>query len=218
MLRHPAQQFLIKKRFVKAGETLRISVRLQDSQSGEILATQKVEGEGEPAVFEMVDELTRQISSQLGVSAQAGQDRLLRDVTTSSVEALRYYMEAWTFHRQGKNQEAIALHTKALEEDPTFAAAQIGLSMAYSNLGQRKKAEKYIRAALEDVDRLTPRHRYFAEAWYYSLREETWGQAFEAYKKMTEIEPDSGRQTWARRLMIFERFDEAIPLYLEHLY
>ena len=201
--------------FVKAGETIRISVRLQDSQSGEILATQKVEGEGEPAVFEMVNELTRQISSQLGVSAQAGQDRLLRDVTTSSVEALRYYTEAWTFHRQGKTQEAIALHTKALEEDPTLAAAMIGLSMAYSNLGQRKEAEEYVSAALKNADRLTLRYRYYAEAWRYALREETWGKSFEAWKKLIEIDPDWGRQPWARRLMIFERFDEAIPLFLE---
>jgi len=53
--------------FVKAGESIRISVRLQDVSSGRVLTSDKVEGVGESSIFPMVDDLTRRIKAQLDV-------------------------------------------------------------------------------------------------------------------------------------------------------
>ena len=55
------------------------------------------------------------------------------------------------------------------------------------------------------------------EGWYYALSEETWQRAFETYRKTIELDPDARgpRHNMARRLTMFERFDEAIELFEE---
>jgi TolB-like protein len=84
--------------FLKAGESIRISIRLQDASSGRILTSDKVEGVGEASIFPMVDDLTRRIEARFEVSAAADAelDRDFKDVTTASIEAYRPYAEPWS--------------------------------------------------------------------------------------------------------------------------
>jgi serine/threonine protein kinase/tetratricopeptide (TPR) repeat protein len=214
-------QTVVLGSFMKAGDTIRINVRIQDAGSGEIVSTQSVEGEGEASIFTLVDDLTQRIRGHLEIDAAAegDVDRIVSNLTTSSVEALRYFTEAMNQHFRGSYREAIALHLKALEEDPGFAACLIWLSIDYSNVGNRGEAEYAIGQALEHKDRLPPHLRYFAEGWLYSLREEDWERAFEAYKKAIELNPDlsPAHHNMARRLMMFERFDEAVEHYKERI-
>ena len=56
--------------YSKAGDVLRIDMTLQDAQSGEPIATQRVEGKGEESVFAMVDELTKWTKASLKISAE----------------------------------------------------------------------------------------------------------------------------------------------------
>ena len=75
--------------FVKAGETIRINVRLQEAATGRVITSEKVEGVGEDSIFPMVDDLTRRIKSKFNIprTADAVSDQNVADVTTSSVEA-----------------------------------------------------------------------------------------------------------------------------------
>jgi hypothetical protein len=88
--------------FVKAGPTLRISVKLQEAKSGEILTAEKVEGPGEANLFRMVDDLTRRLRRRFEApdDAEAELDRNLKDVTTASLEAYRYYAEGINLHNR----------------------------------------------------------------------------------------------------------------------
>ena len=94
--------------YVKAGETIRISARLQDAKTGRIVSAERVEGAGEASLFTLVDELTRRFRSTFasiggragqpllekpGQPAEAKLDRGVTDVTSSSIEAYRYYAE-----------------------------------------------------------------------------------------------------------------------------
>jgi len=54
--------------FSKTGEAIRISVRLQEARTGEILASEKVEG-GESALFSLVDDLTQRLKTRLEIHA-----------------------------------------------------------------------------------------------------------------------------------------------------
>jgi serine/threonine protein kinase len=82
--------------FMKAGDTIRISVKIQEASSGEILTSRDVEGVGESRLFAMVDELSRDVRQKLVASetSDAGLDRYIGDVTTSSAEAFRFFCEA----------------------------------------------------------------------------------------------------------------------------
>jgi len=200
--------------FVKAGDTIRISIKVQEARSGEILTSDKVEGVGESSLFPMVDDLTRRIKTRFDIpeAADVELDRDLKDVTTSSVEAYRYYAEGINLHERYKEEEAIPLFERAVALDPGFAMAHAKLSVIHSNLGHDRESERYGRRALEHVDRLSARERYYIEGHYYSLRQETIGQAIDAYRKAVELYPDhaSSRNNLALRYAMLERYDEAI--------
>ena len=74
--------------FMRSGDTIRISVKVQEAASGKILASRDVRGEGQSRLFAMVDDLSRGIRQELLVSdaSDAQEDRYLEDVTTSSIE------------------------------------------------------------------------------------------------------------------------------------
>jgi tetratricopeptide (TPR) repeat protein len=178
--------------FVKAGESIRISIKVQEAETGEILTSEKVEGVGEDSIFPMVDDLTRRIKTKLAIprAADVSTERGLQEVTTSSVEAYRYYVEGEALQSQGKDRQSIALLEKAVEVDPGFAMALSTLSDAHYNLGHWKEFQEYAKRAFENADRMTSRERYFIEGNYYTQREETFAQGIEAFKKGLELWPD----------------------------
>jgi tetratricopeptide (TPR) repeat protein len=205
--------------FMKAGEAIRINIRVQDASTGKILTAENIEGVGESSIFPMVDELTRRIKNrfELNTAADMELDRAIQDVTTSSTEALRYYVEGLNFHNRGDFEEAILLREKAVDLDPTFAMALARLGTAHNNLGHRKEAEEYARRALEHSDRLPARERYYIEGRYYSLRRGTWNRAIEVYRQALKLDPDDpgSRNNMAVRLYLFEHVDEAIEHFEE---
>ena len=202
--------------FVKAGETIRISVRLQEAETGKILTTEKVEGQGEDSIFPMVDDLSQRIKSKFEIPTTVDDelDRPLRDVTTNSVEAYRYFAEGYRLQTQGNDRDAIPLLEKAVEVDPGFAIALAALSDAYWNLNQRRKAEEASKQALDNLDRLTTRERYFIEGNYYTLREENYARGIEAFKKGLDLWPGhtDSRNNLAIVYAYLGLYEEAIAL------
>ncbi len=200
--------------FLKAGESIRINVRIQEAATGRILTSEKVEGVGEASLFEMVDDLSRRVRLKLDtVPAMGGElDRDLSEVTTASVDAYREYAEGINLQERLNYRDAIAHFEAALSIDPGFAMAMAKLSIAHSNLGHDQEWVRYSAEALEHVERLTPRERYYIEGNYYSQKERTFGRAIEAYRKAVELYPDHGsaRNNLGVRLEQFERYEEAL--------
>jgi len=205
--------------FVKAGDTIRINVRLQEARSGKILTTEKVEGIGESSIFPMVDDLTRRIKTRFEVPAAASAelDRDLKDVTTSSVEAYRYYAEGVNLYERSRYEESIPLFEKAVALDPGFSLAIAKLSDSHAWLGHDKERVDYTRQALQHSDRLTARERYYIEGLHYEIWEDSYGRAIESLKKAVEIYPDHGsaRNELALIYSWLGRYDEAIEHFEE---
>jgi len=211
---------LLVGNFVKAGETIRIHVKVQNVGTDRVSGSEKVEGNGEGSLFALVDELTQRVKARLNVPLEARTflERDLKDVTTASVDAYRNYVEGMRLHLQQKEQESIPLLEKAVAGDPAFAMAHARLWAVHMNLGHPQEAEAHAARALEHADRLSARDRYYVEGNYYSLREETLGRAIQAYAKAVELYPDHAppRHNLARRYQILEQYPEAI-LHFEEL-
>jgi serine/threonine protein kinase/tetratricopeptide (TPR) repeat protein len=200
--------------FARAGEVIRISARLEDASTGRVLLSEKAEASGDENLFRLVDEITGRIKTRFEIKSPPGGelDRDLRDVTTSSVEAYREYAEGIRLHERYREEEAVPHFQKAIELDPGFAMALAKLGIAMSNIGLDEEADGYAERALEHVDRLTERERYYIEGWYYSRKPETIGKAIAAYRKAIELYPDHGsaRHNLGNLLFGTERYDEAI--------
>ncbi len=136
-------------------------------------------------------------------------------MTTSSIEAYRYYAEGINLHERFREQEAASLFEKAIAIDPAFAMAYVKLAVVQSNLGNFDLREKYSTLALKFAERLTPRERYYIEGYHYSGRADTLARAIDAYKKCVEL--DAGHQACRHNLALIyaglERFAETVTHY-----
>jgi len=219
--------------YVKAGDTIRINTRLQEVATGKIVASERVEALGESNLFPTVDDLTRKIKAKFALpgadptrpllnaptamttTTGTSIDRDLKEVTTSSVEAYRYYAEGINLHERAREDDAAVALEKAVSIDPNFAMALAKLAVVENNRFHPDKAEAYGKRALARIDRLTPRERYYVEGWYYSRSPETIMRGIEAYKKAVELYPDhaSAMHNLALSYTRLERYRDAIPLY-----
>jgi serine/threonine protein kinase len=178
--------------FVRAGSQIRIQAQLQDPSSGEVLASERVEGDVEEGLFALVDELTARIRERLELQAMTeGGHPKLADVTTTSVNAYRYYAQGMLHHERLEEQEARAMLEKAVAADPGFATAHAKLSVVHANLGDMPKAREFAALALERSDRLPPAERYYIEGRYYSLDPSTFNKAVAAYQRPATTWPSS---------------------------
>ena len=190
--------------YIKAGDAIRINLKLQEASTGKILSTERVDAVNEAALFPMMDDLTRRLKAQFAVpgggtfaqlfnrpgAVPAALDRDLKDVTTSSVEAYRAYAAGIELHQRARYPEAFPHFERAIAIDPSFALAYIKLAVGNGNIGRSNERDRYAKRALELTDRLTPRERYYIEGYYYSSRAEDTARAIEAYSKAVEIYPD----------------------------
>ena len=196
----------------RAGRTLRIDVKVQDAASAEIVTSKQVAGEGEESLFSLVDDLSFGIRQSFKLPAEDGTDLALTAVTTSSIEAYRFYVEGMRLHLDLQEEASSAQFQKAVEVDPEFAMAWAKLGVAHYNLG-RSDALEHIGKALEHADRLPLVQRYYVEGIYSSGVYHRWPRAATAWEKMIEVAPHQGTpyNNLAMLLSNLERYDEALP-------
>ncbi len=198
---------------LRAGGRIRIVARLQDMESGEILASETLEGDSEEDLFDLVDELTNRIRTTFtGLAPGAEVDRDLTDVTTSSVEALRLWIEADRYANLALTVEAREVLLRAVQIDPEFGMAYAKLAAITGNMGDVDERRRYSELALEHADRLTERERLYIEGgYYYGVYEEA-ESAVAAFQQMLDFDPSStaARNNLALSLQRLGRYDEAI--------
>ena len=220
--------------YLKAGSAIRINMRLQEAATGRIIASERVEGPDESSLFRMVDDLTQRIRARFQslradvastLLAKPGEgtvplDRGISEVSTTSIEAFRYYAEGVDKHERGRSSDAIVLLEKAVAVDPKFAMAYAKLAVAHSNMGHVAERRKYLEVTWKLVDRLPRRERYYVEGLYHTTvtgGPDGMHQAIEAYSKCLELDPNyqACRVNLGVRLLNAERYDEARRHYEE---
>ena len=127
---------------LKMGQGLRLDLRVQDTASGKLLLSEKVEGESPQAVFSMVDETTDRIVSRLS----PGEPRPSGGRLTSSFGALHAYEESISDSNRSLDEEAAASLQRAVALDPQFAMAYFELAAVLPEY--RARHEAITRAAL----------------------------------------------------------------------
>jgi len=177
----------------KDGERFWIDLTLQDASTLEIVAAERAEGTGEGSIRYMVDDLAGRLKTSLGLTAQQTASEAARkigDVTTNSLEALKFYLQGVQFDNSGDFNQAISYFEKAVAVDPQFAIAYLWMALDYFATGRMKECRANIQKAFDTREKLPERERYLIEADYYHYTsEKTWDKAVDAYTKLIRLYP-----------------------------
>ena len=145
----------------KIGNDLRIIVKIMDPIQGIVLKEEVVEGQGIESIFNMVDELTRQIKSDLALSFEKGEQiPKIADITTNSLEAWQSYVTATERAEQFMTNEAIPYFEEAISYDSTFVSAYLDLTQAYLKTGENEKAYQLVQKLSRMKNKATPQENY----------------------------------------------------------
>jgi len=159
--RFGAAEFLLGS-LVEAGGRLQVHCTVFDSAVGTEVRAQG-EGEGEAAVFEIVDDIVRQLLARRSTSVGGHLGRLAA-VTTTSLPALKMYLAGEREFRLGRYTEAQNAYDGALDLDQGFALAWYRQAAARAASGMLDEARVATGVAWEQRRRLTPHVRALLEA------------------------------------------------------
>jgi tetratricopeptide (TPR) repeat protein len=152
---------------LKVGPTqLRLDVRAQDTSTGQILFSEKLDGQDVQSIFGMVDRLTASIAgSFLPASDLPQKAPEIEQASTSNVEAYRHYQLGIDYERRYLTTEAIRELEEAVRLDPQFALAYMHLSGGYFQHGDLRRANEL---AIK-VGQLQSRLPRYEQLWLQAL-------------------------------------------------
>jgi serine/threonine protein kinase/TolA-binding protein len=129
---------------LKIGPTqLRLDVRAQDTGTGQILFSDKLEGQDVQSIFGMVDRLTASIAGSFLPAAELPQKAPeIEQASTSNVEAYRHYQLGVDYGRRFLTSDSVHELEEAVRLDPQFALAYLRLADEYTHEGDLRRSSE----------------------------------------------------------------------------
>ena len=174
----------------RRGDGYKLTVEALDARTGNSIATAEVNASNKDQLLLDVPKLAAPIRKALGDSTPESVQLNMAGgaFQAASLEAVHQYAVGTDQQFAGKMEESLASFTKAAELDPNFARAYVGMAGSANNLGRPQDAEKYLKLAMEHVDRMTERERYRIRGFYY-LQTENWEKCVEEYSELVKQYP-----------------------------
>jgi len=155
---------------------------------GKQIGSADVLAENREQIQQSIDELARHAITDLA-GEEAGHRQRLAAQMTSSVEALKAYLEGQEARRSFEMDRAQASFERAVEEDPGFALAYYGLSWAAGWEGNVDVALSSAAKAVELSEGLPERDRQLFKAWHH-FYEGSPKEAERLYRRIIDTNPD----------------------------
>jgi tetratricopeptide (TPR) repeat protein/TolB-like protein len=191
---------------VQLGQELRLSADVRRVGSGERLG--QVEVEGLPgSVTTLTDQLTRKV---LGVLLDRSEEAIpsvnLASITTSSLEALRSFLEGERHFRAEEYEAAFQDYETATDQDSTFALAHARRGLAASWIVKAGERDRAYRKAHELSGRLPLRERRLIWAQYARRVQDRVLTVTDSLRRWTKIYPDDPQVWYVLGETIFHGF------------
>lgn len=204
----------------KAGERVRVSVRLVDVRTGARLWAEQFDADFTD-IFGVQDSISERVTKALTLELSGEERARLTKRYTDDPEAYQLYLQGYYLRTRSTEEDvrrSFEYYRRALEKDPNFALAYVG--MAQSNLTLLGKARApasevipasvaYMLRALELDPGLAEAHNLLAEIRYQ--HEYDWPGAETEFRRAVELNPNAAliRLAYGWFLMCAGRFDEA---------
>jgi serine/threonine protein kinase/tetratricopeptide (TPR) repeat protein len=168
-----------------------LAVRIVNPANQKVLSVHSTNATEKNAILAALGSMARELRSDIGeqrVSIEQS-DRLLEQVTTSSLPALHLYSLGRKEHLRGNYEAAIPLYKNATRLDADFALAYAWLSTVYRDLGDSTNARLHMNKALTLLDHVTERERYTLLG-LSAAYDEDYEQAIDNFQVLTGLYPD----------------------------
>jgi serine/threonine protein kinase/Flp pilus assembly protein TadD len=178
--------------YIKAGETFATDVKVLDVDTKRLLRSSSSKGEGVSSIINnQIDELTKEISEGVGLAGKGVEpaERPIADVTTSSMDAYRYYLEGRENYRKLYTVDARIALEKAVKLDPDFAMAYYLLALSNADLENIEAEAAAIKRAKALSLKATEKERLYIEEYYAYLVEKDPEKSFRILLQMAEKYP-----------------------------
>jgi serine/threonine protein kinase/tetratricopeptide (TPR) repeat protein len=202
----------------RLGQEYVLSAQLIDPQNGVSVRAYQERAKGQNEVLTALDKIANRLRRDLGESLSSIQmaDRPLPWVTTSSLQALKDYVDGSDVWAKGKYPEAMQLFKNAVQLDPDFAMAHAALGGAYYSflLNDPANGKAEFEKALQLSTRTTERERLSIEVDYASHLKHT-VEATNLFHVYLDKYPDDWRirSNFAATLRDAGQFQDSIDQY-----
>jgi serine/threonine protein kinase/Flp pilus assembly protein TadD len=168
-----------------------LAVRIINPANQKVLSVHSTNATEKNAILAALGSMARDLRSDIGEQRVAIEqsDRLLEQVTTSSLPALHLYSLGRKEHLRGNYEAAIPLYKNATRLDVDFALAYAWLSTVYRDLGDSANARLHMDKALTLLDHVTERERYTLLG-LSAAYDEDYEQAIDNFLVLTRLYPN----------------------------
>jgi serine/threonine protein kinase/TolB-like protein/Flp pilus assembly protein TadD len=209
----------------KASDKARVLVQLIDVETQEHLWTEEYDRELKD-VFAMQSDIALRIANELKIQLLSTEKQQIKKRNTENAEAYRLYLlgKQQLNQRTGESiQKGLTYFQSAIELDPSFALAHVGVADCYTLIGGAGYSsfprEKAIDLAKDAINTALQLDETLAEAYnslaYLQLRLDwDWKEAESNFKRAIELKPGyaTAYEKYALYLAILGRYEEALPL------
>jgi eukaryotic-like serine/threonine-protein kinase len=146
-----------------------LTLKAVNCSSGESLASTEAQASDKSHVLDSLGKAASEIRNKLGESHSTVQkfDALLEQVTTPSLEALQAYSLGSKKDHEGEPAAGLPFFQRAIQLDPNFALAYIGLGYDYAGIGEPTLAVENFKKAYDLRGRVSEREKLDIESAYY---------------------------------------------------
>jgi tetratricopeptide (TPR) repeat protein/DNA-binding winged helix-turn-helix (wHTH) protein len=187
-----ASDYVVAGSYVALGDRatgqVRLDLRLQESISGETLASIAVSG-NQSEIFDLVERAGREMRAKVGGTIGPEGDADWRATLPSNPEAARLYSAGLSHMRVGNDASAIELLRKSLAIESDFALGHAALAEAWQSLGYDDRAQASAQKALSLTAALPENVRVKVEGQFYESQHD-WEGAILAYQHLFQDYPD----------------------------
>jgi class 3 adenylate cyclase/tetratricopeptide (TPR) repeat protein len=154
----------------KVGQKYTVAARIVDPYTGDTVRSYLKPAADQDQILPRLDELAAEIRHDLGESLASVRQssRELRQVTTSSLEALKLFTNGVALWSKGDYEAAVQVYESALKIDPDFAKVHSALGICYCSFvfNDRVQGKEHLEKALKLSERITERERQQIQIQY----------------------------------------------------
>ena len=217
-------QAVLNGRVVQRGEQLTLSLDLVDARTGDQIWGEHYNRKlGDLAALQT--DIARDVSQKLRQRLTGEQTTNLTKNQTQNTEAYQLYLQGryhWNKRTEAATNKAIEYFQQAIEKDPSYALAYVGLADSYivGDMGLHERTPKIFVAAqkaLELDPTLGEAHAALGTAKWSGEMDYTGGER--EYRRAIELSPNyATAYHWLGEFLVFQgRFDEGFAEYKKAL-